>query len=424
MSGGKGDIDPTWSLLLIILLVLGFAALTWYFFRAELLEVQRWIRMAEIWLVAPFDSRVPDCFTWLRTAPVGTPPPRGSYVMPSPEAYKAALSCFHDYRPQTLDSVRAFEFYNVTPVSLGVISAMITHYLRWPVAVMCGLMGVYAVFFSIRNKFKTRHNMESFIRTQAAMWPVISPIVDFNPSKSSARTPGTMMPDKTPAFAEAFSPEEWLAYHRVPVVNGVPDTEAVRRAMTLQLGPRWRGFSDLPPHALALFAAFALKGAQQREASDELLGKLAKCWSLKNGLQLTPELVAEVKRIVNDPDVGGRALEVANKHAYRTTALLGVLKWARFMGGVLAPAQFLWLRAQERGLWYPLNNLGRRSFLTEGAGAMAHFMAEVAAQKPLLVPRLDTVDKAMKQYVAGNSRTTVVVPSREEPKARRALKTS
>ena len=424
MSGGKGDIDPTWSLLIIILMVVAFGALGWYFFRAEILEAQRWIRMVEIWLVAPFDSRVPDCFNWLRTAPIGTPPPRGSYVVPSVEAYKAALSCFREQNPQALGNARAFEYYNITPVSLGAISAMITHYLRWPVAIMCILMGIYAVFFSVRNKFKTRHNMESFIRTQATMWPVLSPIVNFNPSKSSARAPGTMVPDKTPPFAEAFSPEEWLSFHRVPVVNGIPDAEAVRRALVLQLGPRWRGLADLPPHTLALFAAFALKGVQQREASDEFLGKLATCWSLKDGFQLTPQLLAEVKRIVNDPDIGGRALEVANNHAYRTTALLGVLKWARFMGGVLAPAQFLWLRAQERSLWYPLNNLGRRSFLTEGAGAMAHYMAEAAAQKPLQVPRVDTAHKAMQKYVSDNSRTTVVVPPREAPKSRRTVKTT
>jgi intracellular multiplication protein IcmP len=80
------------------------------------------------------------------------------------------------------------------------------------------------------------------------------------------------------------------------------------------------------------------------------------------------------------------------------------------MGGVLAPAQFLWLRAEDRNLWYPLNNLGRRSFHAEGAGAMAHYLAEQAADKPLPIPRIDTAIVTLNQYLAANA---VSIPPRE-----------
>jgi intracellular multiplication protein IcmP len=213
-------------------------------------------------------------------------------------------------------------------------------------------------------------------------------------------------------MAEPFMPEEWISYNRIPVVNGIPDRDATRRAFQLQLGPRWKGFDNLPPYLQALIAAFALKGAQKRDESDEFLGKISVGWNEKEGFTIDSKLMEEVKKILADPKVGGKALEVAKNFAYRSTAVLGILKWARFMGGVLAPAQFLWLRGTDRNLWYALNNLGRRSFHTEGAGALAHFMAEVSAQKALVIPRVETAIVTLNQYMG---RQPTKIPPREEP---------
>jgi intracellular multiplication protein IcmP len=181
----------------------------------------------------------------------------------------------------------------------------------------------------------------------------------------------------------------------------------------LQLGPRWNGTRDLPSYILALFAAFALKGVQKRDESDELLGKLSLAWSVGGGFRPSAELMNEVKRIIRNPEIGGKALEIADEHAYRTTAMLGVLRWARWMGGVLAPAQFLWLRGMDRTLWYALNNLGRRSFHIEGAGAIAHFMAEQSAKKPLPIARIDTAVVTLNMFLSNPERPPMPIPPRE-----------
>jgi len=183
----------------------------------------------------------------------------------------------------------------------------------------------------------------------------------------------------------------------------------------LQLGPRWNGIEGQPPHIQALYAAFALKGVQKREESDDLLGRLSLCWSPKGSFQMTPETASEVAKLIRDPEVGGKAADAAMQHAYRTTAMLNVLRWARTMGGVLAPAQFLWLRGTDRPLWYALNNLGRRSFHTEGAGALAHFMAEQNAKKPLPIPRIDTAIVTLNQYLAESGQP---IPPREGDNAK------
>ena len=198
------------------------------------------------------------------------------------------------------------------------------------------------------------------------------------------------------------------------MTNGIPDREAARRALLLQLGPRWNGIEGQPSHIRALYAAFALKGVQKREESDDLLGRLSTCWTLGKGFKMTADIAAEIEKLVRDPAVGGEANKIAAQHAYRTTAMLGVLKWGRWMGGVLASAQFLWVRAADRGLWYPLNNLGRRSFHVEGSGAIAHFMAEQNAKKPLSIPRIDTAIVALNQFLADPERHPMPVPPREE----------
>ena len=63
--------------------------------------------------------------------------------------------------------------------------------------------------------------------------------------------------------------------------------------------------------------------------------------------------------------------------------MVRALWYARSEGGVLAPAQFLWLRGHDRALWYPLNNLGRKSFHIEAMGAMCQYKAEKRVSRPI-----------------------------------------
>lgn len=302
---------------------------------------------------------------------------------------------------------------------MSAVEAKIAHYYQWPMVACFIALILYIMYLSPHMKFRTTHTLESFIKAQSKMWPVIMPIVHFNPTKSS-RVPGTAVPDKLPLFAEALSPEEWIAWHRIPVTNGVPDREAARRAFLLQLGPRWKGTGGLPTYMLALFAAFALKGVQRRDECEALLGKLALSWTPGPGFKLTAEIMSEVKRIIRDPEIGGKALEIADQHAYRITAILGVLKWARWQGGVLAPAQFVWLRAVDRTLWYALNNLGRRTFHIEGAGSIAHFMAEQSAKKPLPIARIDTAVVTLNMFLSNPERPPLPIPPREGDKRKRS----
>lgn len=370
--------EPIIIFLLFSAVILALGWIVWFLYHKEILELLRYVRLFELYVINIFTlGKYNDLIQTISPVWMGGP------ADPEESAF--------------------------TAIKFQLITGIVGDYARWPMAIglFCG--GIYFLFISNRSKFKQQYDLEGLIKVQAKIWPIITPIVNFNPGKLSARANGEPVPEKLPIFAEALSPEEWLAFHNIRLVNGLPDREAVRKALIQQLGPRWAGIQALPPPLRALFAAFALKGVQQRTESDDLLGEIALCWSDKSGFHMPIALAKKVDAILDNKDIGGKAADIAAQHAYRMTALLGVLRWGRNMGGVLAPATFLWLRGMDRESWYPLNNLGRRSYLSEAAGAMAHFMAETAAKKPLPIPRVDTALITINQYLANNQ---ITVPPR------------
>jgi intracellular multiplication protein IcmP len=172
--------------------------------------------------------------------------------------------------------------------------------------------------------------------------------------------------------------------------DGQLDRDAAEDALAEQLGARWKGPFALPPHQQVLLAAFCLKTVRQRDDAEEMLGRLACCWDHKGGLKLGRErgLLSSARRILRNKKIAEKTLSNCNRHAYVTTALMRALDTAREEGGVLAPAQFVWLRAHDRALWYPLNNLGRTAFHMEALGACSHYRAEKQVNRPIIKPRV------------------------------------
>ncbi len=367
---GKDEDKSFVVYMMLMILIGGISWAFWHFAGFYVLEALRWIRIAELWVLETIT------------------------------------------RDRDIAELRAIAMK--VPVDVHrvlVLSYVAMKYVKWVFAAFLLGVAYFIMTKSPQFRFKTKHTLQTLMETQAKTWPVISPVIKFNPTKFSSRAPGKPIPKVLPAFAEALSPEEWIAYNQIPLINGAPEREAIRRAFIAQLGSKWTGPQNLPPYAQGLFAAFALKNAKKRKESDELLGEIAKHWTIETGLNMPRDLIATINKWIADKSVGGEALKTTDKHAYVTTALLGLLKQARLSGGVLAPATFLWLRAVDRNLWYPLNNLGRQSYHAEASGDMSHFMGELTAGKALVVPRLEQAIDAMNAYLAEHKPT---IPKLEE----------
>ncbi len=366
VSGKEANNDDLVIMLIVFGMIVGLIWGSWMLFQDQIIWVLRYVRWAEMAAFEPFVPRDSELVRWY------------AYLHPD----------------NTSIDLSALEFRHV-----AAMSEVAGSYWRYPAGAILILMTIVTLFRGPGARFHMRHSLESLIRAQAQAWPVISPIVGFNPAEANARAPGQAVPATLPPFAESLAPEEWIAFHAIPMVEGVPAAGPAGEAFARQLGPRWKGPGDLPVHLQALFAAFALKGARRRSEADEMLGRISACYTMAGGLRLTPALRNEINAILANPKLGGEAVKVARRHAYRAPAMVGLLMWARKRGGVLAPAQFLWLRGEDRAMWYPLNNAGRQSFHPEGAGALGHYAAEIRVGRPLLKPKVEAPVASLIRHV-------------------------
>ena len=90
---------------------------------------------------------------------------------------------------------------------------------------------------------------------------------------------------------------------------------------------------------------------------------------------------------------------MASRHAYVSTLLASLLEAAR-EGGVLATAEFIWLKPLNRKLWYLLNSVGRQTAVIEAAGPFSHWLAEKRVKRALKVPMIKTAVDALEESIA------------------------
>lgn len=346
----------------------------WHFFQNQLKEVFRYVRMGEMWLAAEIAGE--------------------DFKMTVPKVpQEQTLEAWRNYMPrasvQNLDypSMRAVTYVALTP-------------LKHVFAGVMGFLALFMIFYGPGSKYKRRMNLDRLMEEQVKSFPTIAPVLKFNPLKANARVIGNPVPVKLPLFAEALSPEEWVAFHQIKVQGGrIQDLQRAWDALAKQLGGRWQGPLKLPLHAQGIYAACALRHVRKRKESEELLNQLALSWTAEKGFRPGAGLLLKIRKIVKDPKIGGALQKYADQHAFETTALLRCLQRARQEGGVLASASFLWLRGQDRTLWYPLNNLGRKAYHPEAAGALVHFTNELIANQKIPSPRFEEVIRGLENYL-------------------------
>ena len=402
MAGGQ-QADNTlhenvigWAILLVVLAVCAY--IFWYFKAEEVRSLIRWVRYGEAWILQWFIMAgemiglSDGTFNYQGTKLSFWDVFRGNpdLIRQNPRQYQNAFYGMANYDKDALNFMH-----------LSVFSAATMGVMKIFFVILAGAGALWALLYGPNTHNRSRLGLDGLIARQAHNFPVIAPFADFNPSTQPPRPPGSPVPVELPDFAEALGPEEWLAYYQVPAPDGKIDEDGAAKCFQKQLISRWKGVKALKPYQQILLAAFALKASRKRDASDDLLSRLAMCWSAKGGLSLSKDkkLLGEARKILGNKDLSGGMIAMCNRHAFVTTAMLRGLEYARNEGGVLAPAQFVWLRAHDRTLWYPLNNLGRHSFHMEALGAMSHYKAEKLTNRPIPVPKMEGALKTITDYM-------------------------
>ncbi|MBW3243611.1 hypothetical protein KUV57_13135 [Epibacterium sp. DP7N7-1] len=303
--------------------------------------------------------------------------------------------------------------------------------------------------FRVDQKYRTLHNLESMIHVQSEDWVTSRIARHINPLKKDeidarriamavseklnmdSQMPGEMVPRRAISVVpgtwnRSMRPEEWLISnglafdldrHRILASadsnSSVKDfefkeswealeLEEISEALSVQLRAPWRGAEHLSPSLRAIFAIMALYYAYDTKGGDRLmneLGLLADATRVKRkamdaAILAEEGMMAKIDKIAfGEP--GKMLAKKAAHHAYVESAFPTMMAIARKDRGVLPPAAFLWLKAEDRLMWYILNNVGNEAIMVEAAGALAHSRAENQLSKPIRRPAVYQASRAI-----------------------------
>jgi hypothetical protein len=301
-------------------------------------------------------------------------------------------------------------------------------------------------------KFKTAYTLDNMIWVQSENWLTSRVARNVNPLKMEEVSAGilargvteknatraskieacgdmiTLAPQAvTPsAWHRALRPEEWL------VASGLcldpkhiqaaqskdwkyPDSllesrkmwhnltlETLKEVFSSQLRTPWSGFDTLRPIHKALAAVMCLFYDYDIDGGNVLLNDLgaindaikSKTGGMDAALTAEKGMMERINGILNGKP-GAQMLEIADRHAWVESAFPAMLTFARKDRGVLPAAAFLWLKSEDRRLWYILDNVGSEAVMVEAAGALGHFRAESQVGKPIRRPHVYQAARAM-----------------------------
>jgi len=274
----------------------------------------------------------------------------------------------------------------VTGAAIWRLFTYVGQAVRWPAAGLLGALALLVLFRAPSRRFRRKLDLDTLPYAQSALHRYATAFVGRRQDMVAPRIEGGPRPSDV-----ALHAPEWIRAHAWDPKRGYR-ADWARRELACQLGPPWTGVEHAAPHVRCLFAGFALHAARHREDAARFLGELAETLPRTKG-DAIPELpgavVAQADLILRDPALAGPCAEVAGWHAFQSTAMLGVLAYARKRAGVMAPAQFNWLKLVDRRLWYALHSLGMPNPYVEARGSRDHYAAECLIGEPIHAPSID-----------------------------------
>jgi intracellular multiplication protein IcmP len=298
--------------------------------------------------------------------------------------------------------------YRVTLLDLYGISRAIGLYWRIPACIVIAALAVLCTVRSAPARYKRAFDLDRLFREQ---------VVTFKSAAAFVTRRLRLLPiaDGDPRPGDyALTAEEWIERYALDT-HGAFDETLARAALVRQLGPCWAGPDGASPVVQALFAAFALHLAEQRNTATILLGAISEALAGDDQgsaegpdkpLCLPDALAVEVSQLLADGERFAPAREVCAGHAFTAPALMTLLTVARTKSGVLAPAQFAWLKLVDRPLWFALHSLGFESEGTgrylhpnprvEAVGARDHWAVERITGTPVRKPDVDRAIEALR----------------------------
>lgn len=358
-----GSSDNSLDFLWMIVIIVGGLAITWFLARAYIISAVLDIRLYEVYLI----EYVLRGYTFI------------AGYLHLPTAHTAAIS-------NDLSIIQA-KPTDLTLNQLVDLSNNVGRYLVIPSAFIIGILAALTYFSNLNEKFKHVYSMDSLRKAEYKIWPQVTPVMKVDLVKKDL--------DEGP-WATSLTPMLFAKKHKIlreyrdesGKISVSLNEGAAYRIFALQVGQFWRDIETFPMHIQALFAIFLARANQDRKIADNLLDQIAK----SSGSEKLD--FSDVSSVVKKYKNSKHAKYIERRHAYMLPAMATLLEIAR-TDGVLATAEFLWLKPIDRPLWYILNSVGRQTAFPEVAGAFAHWLTEKKIERALKVPAVEEAVKAL-----------------------------
>lgn len=355
---GDNSLAPLWIVLCIFLL----SWLLWSFFHTQIVAFSLQIKWMESRLIAFFIPSTIQVSTEIKQ------------LIPAQVSF-----------PQLLD-----------------ISREIGTYLRYPVIVISIILAIIIYFGHVNLQFKKLYTMQSLAEAEKVNWPQISPVIKLNLVKEDINKGPWAMALSPMQFAKKYQllqeekiiPSMTMAAKMGRQITVNINREAAHHIFALQCGDYWQGVEHLTPATKALFAIFAARANHDRDGALNLLLQIAKS-TVTGKLNFSGVEALLVKHQTNK-----LVHRVIHSHAYVLTVMASMLILAR-KEGVLASADFLWLKPTDRTLWFMLNSVGRQTAFSEVSGPFAHWNLECAMGRRLMVPMVEEAVNGLEAAIKG-----------------------
>ncbi|WP_440682432.1 secretion/conjugation apparatus DotM-related subunit [Cysteiniphilum halobium] len=200
-------------------------------------------------------------------------------------------------------------------------------------------------------------------------------------------------------LSTALTPIEYLQQHSL-IVDKQLNLTALHNNLSQQLGKHCGNVAQESLEVSGLATAFSLYILDKRKQADKLLSYLNFEFShhknrLKNFINRY-KLNQHLNKYAVECIAHDEIQKIIKGHHYTYTVLCSLLNTAR-KGGIVPASSFLWLKTINRTLWYALNNVGRKTFFSEGAAIISHWQFELSLKMPFSSPMIDNVTKALQQ---------------------------
>jgi intracellular multiplication protein IcmP len=276
---------------------------------------------------------------------------------------------------------------------LGAVLTDVGKYFRYPVVVVL-LIFAFVIFLTHpAMKFKRQHNMKTLYDQEKYNWPQIMPISNINLVKE---------PIEKGPWGMSLTPMQFAKKHKLIVeerekVIGLGQNQNITinlarsqayQVFSMQLDANFYNVDKLKPHIKALFVVFCARANKEESVAKKILNQLAV--SFISGHLDFSGVEEAVKKYKEIPSIK----KVLDSHAYVITMMASMLETAR-QDGVVASADFLWLKVIDRQMWYMLNGIGRQTAFVEVGGAVAHWLAEKKIRRKISTPMVEEAVKAL-----------------------------